>query len=139
MSDLSKLAAAVRNKRAILFAGAGVSITVGLPSWAELVDHMRRDLGLDGVSGGWSYQTLAEYYRLQHGSIGALRSWMDRTWSVSADRVSDSRIYDLIVELDFPIIYTTNYDNNLELAYQLHGKPFVKVAITSAIVNAVAF
>jgi len=136
MSSLAKLAEAVRDKRAILFAGAGVSMSVGLPSWAELVDHMRRDLGLTDLVGSWTYQTLAEYYRLQHGSIGPLRSWMDRTWSVSADRVSDSRIHDLIVELDFPIIYTTNYDNNLELAYQLHGKPFVKVANTSDIVNA---
>ena len=136
MSSFEKLASAVRNKRAILFAGAGVSMSVGLPSWAQLVDHMRRDLGLSDLVGNWTYQTLAEYYRLQHGSIGPLRSWMDRTWSVAADRVRGSQIHDLIVELDFPIIYTTNYDNNLELAYQLHGKPFVKVANTSDIVNA---
>lgn len=136
MNPLAKLAAAVRDKRVILFAGAGVSMSVGLPSWAELVDHMRSDLGLDDIAGNWTYQTLAEYYRLQHGSIGPLRSWMDRTWSVSADRVRESAIHDLIVELDFPIIYTTNYDNNLELAYELQGKPFVKVANTSDIVNA---
>jgi len=136
VNAFAKLASAVRNKRAILFAGAGVSMSVGLPSWAELVDHMRRDLGLTDLVGNWTYQTLAEYYRLQHGSIGPLRSWMDRTWSVSADRVRESKIHDLIVELDFPIIYTTNYDNNLELAYQLHNKPFVKVANTSDIVNA---
>lgn len=136
MSSLSKLAAAVRERRAILFAGAGVSMSVGLPSWAELIDHMRRDLGLEDRSGSWTYQTLAEYYRLQHGSIGPLRSWMDRTWSVSAERVKDSQIHDLIVQLDFPIIYTTNYDNNLEIAYQLHGKRFAKIANTSDISNA---
>jgi hypothetical protein len=136
MTPLVKLASAVRGKRAILFAGAGVSMSVGLPSWAQLIDHMRRDLGLAESVSSWTYQTLAEYYRLQHGSIGPLRSWMDRTWTVSAERVRESRIHQLIVELDFPIIYTTNYDNNLELAYQLHGKPFVKVANTSDIVNA---
>lgn len=136
MTSLAKLANAVRDRRAILFAGAGVSMSVGLPPWAELIDHMRSELGLMDQPGNWSYQTLAEYYRLQHGSIGPLRSWMDRTWSVSADRVAESRIHELIVQLDFPIIYTTNYDNNLEIAYQIHGKPFAKVANTSDIVNA---
>lgn len=136
MTSMIKLAAAVREKRAILFAGAGVSMSVGLPSSAELLAHMQRDLGLDDRPARWSYQTLAEYYRLQHGSIGPLRSWMDRTWSVSADRVQNSEIHDLIVGLEFPIVYTTNYDNNLELAYQLHGKKYVKVANTCDIVNA---
>jgi hypothetical protein len=28
------------------------------------------------------------------------------------------------VELDFPIIYTTNYDRNLEVAYEIYGKPY---------------
>jgi hypothetical protein len=53
---------------------------------------------------------------------------MDRNWSVPEERVRSSEIHRLIVELDFPIIYTTNYDRNLEVAFEVHGKPFVKVA-----------
>jgi hypothetical protein len=52
---------------------------------------------------------------------------MDRTWSISEERVRSSRIHKTIVELDFPIVYTTNYDNNLEVAYDLHGRKFVKI------------
>lgn len=137
MTALEKLATAVRNRRAILFAGAGVSMSVGLPSWSELIDHMRRDLGLDAAGQDrWSYQTLAEYYRLKNGSIGPLRSWMDRTWTVSEQTVRESPIHKLIVELDFPLVYTTNYDSNLEMAYAIHQRPFVKVANTSDVVNA---
>ena len=43
---------------------------------------------------------------------------MDRTWSVSEERVRGSRLHELIVELDFPLIYTTNYDSNLEVAFR---------------------
>ncbi|MFD2138355.1 SIR2 family protein [Novosphingobium resinovorum] len=113
-------------------------MSVGLPSWHELIDHMKRELGLEDMphQSGWSYQTLSEYYRLKNGSIGPLRSWMDRTWSVCSDKVRESEIHEIIVDLDFPLVYTTNYDNNLEIAYQAHGREFVKVANTSDIVNA---
>jgi len=122
-----ELVQAVRARRCILFAGAGLSMAVGLPSWSQLIEHMRRELGLEDGGAETSYQTLAEYYRLKHGSIGALRSWMDRAWSVSEDKVRASRIHELIVELEFPIVYTTNYDNNLEVAYRLHRRDFVKI------------
>jgi hypothetical protein len=127
--DLGALAEAIRARRAILFAGAGLSMSVGLPSWRELIEHMCQELGLEGADlREASYQTLAEYYRLRTGSIGALRSWMDRRWSVSEEAVRGSRVHELIVELDFPIVYTTNYDANLEVAYRIHGRPFVKIA-----------
>jgi hypothetical protein len=122
-----ELVEAVRARRCILFAGAGLSMAVGLPSWSQLIDHMRGELGLPEDVTDADYQTLAEYYRLEKGSIGALRSWMDRTWSVSEQKVAKSSIHDLIVRLNFPILYTTNYDNNLEVAYRLAGRDFAKI------------
>lgn len=133
MEDVSAVKAygelvdAVRDRRSILFAGAGVSMAVGLPSWSQLIEHMRAELELGPDDTDADYQTLAEYYRLQQGSIGALRSWMDRTWSVSEERVAKSRIHELLVALDFPILYTTNYDNNLEVAYRHHNRDFIKI------------
>jgi len=115
----------------ILFAGAGLSMSVGLPSWQQFIDHLCRELGLDSdrlLGPEISYHTLAEYYRIQKGSIGALRSWRDRNWKVSEDKVQSSKMHELIVALDFPIIYTTNYDRNLEAAFDAHGREYVKVA-----------
>jgi SIR2-like domain len=120
----------IRNRQAILFAGAGVSMTVGLPSWSTLIEHMAEELGLDpevSIDPNINYFTLAEYYRLRHGSIGPLRSWMDRHWSIPEDKLNESRVHELIVRLDFPIVYTTNFDRNLEAAFALHGKEFVKI------------
>jgi hypothetical protein len=127
MEDLAK---AIRKRQAILFAGAGVSMTVGLPSWNTLVEQIARELQLppEFMAGpDINYLTLAEFYRIRMGSIGPLRSWMDRSWSIPEDRLKQSRVHELICRLDFPIVYTTNFDRNLETSFQLHGKDFVKV------------
>jgi hypothetical protein len=128
---MQDLAYSIKSRQAILFAGAGLSISVGLPPWRELIMRMGREFGFDdnvpAHDGRLDYPILAEYYRLKQGSIGPLRSWMDRNWFVSEQRIRDSAVHELIVELDFPIIYTTNYDRNLEVAYNLHRKEFVKI------------
>lgn len=129
------LGEAISERRLILFAGAGVSMCVGLPSWSELMDHLKGELGLSSDLSPVSYQTLAEYYRIKHGSIGPLRSWLDRRWSVSEELVRQSPVHRLLVELDFPTVYTTNFDNNLEVAYRMHGRNFVKISNPSDLVN----
>lgn len=127
---LEDLARAIRDRQAVLFAGAGVSMTVGLPSWNTLIEHIARELNLDPrivSEADASHLTLAEFYRLKHGSIGSLRSWMDRNWSIPDETLKQSRVHELICRLDFPIIYTTNFDRNLERAFELRGKEFVKI------------
>jgi hypothetical protein len=138
-SDTVQLARSIKERRAILFVGAGASMSVGLPSWRELIEHMAMELGVDpaGFSGSNSHHTLAEFYRLKQGSIGPLRSWMDRHWKVSEEKVRDSKIHELIVSMDFPVIYTTNYDRNLETAFEIHRRPYVKVANARDIAKAV--
>ncbi|MCA1452720.1 SIR2 family protein [Bradyrhizobium sp. BRP22] len=133
------LAAAIRQRHAVLFVGADASMAVGLPSWQTLIDHLLDDLKIDrdvidGMNDG--YPMLAEYYRLKHGGIGPLRSWLDRNWKVASDRVADSRLHKLIVELDFPVIYTTNYDRNLETAFDIHGKSYAKISNAKEIASA---
>ena len=111
-------------------------MSVGLPSWSHFGAPHARGLGWSAPRGRRPDLTDAgENYRITRGSIGPLRSWMDRTWSVSEERVRTSREHDLVVELDFPLIYTTNYDNNLEVAFRLHGRDFVKVANARDIAN----
>ncbi|MFL5066091.1 MAG: SIR2 family NAD-dependent protein deacylase [Xanthobacteraceae bacterium] len=124
-----ELAIAIKERRAILFAGAGLSMSVGLPSWQEFIDRMSEELGIAGDDARTDdHHTIAEYYRIKQGSIGSLRSWMDRNWKVSEDKVRESKMHTLIVSLDFPIIYTTNYDRNIEAAFAAHDRDYVKVA-----------
>ena len=115
-------------------------MAVGLPSWQSLIEHMAGELGLDpeaalGPANG--YQVLAEFYRIKKGTIAPLRSWMEREWKVPQECVRESRIHQLIVSLDFPLIYTTNYDRNLEVAFELHERSYVRIANARDVARAV--
>jgi len=133
MEKLEQLRAAYRRDEVILFVGAGVSLSLGLPPWSALIDHMGRQLGFEPEEfrDYGSYLALAEYYRLQHGSIGPLRSWMDREWHNGKISVQDSRVHELIVKGRFRIVYTTNYDRWLEAAFDHHGERYVKIVNVS--------
>ena len=126
---LEALREAYEHDQIVLFVGAGVSMSLGLPPWSALIDHMARTLDFDpaAFAGKGSYLTLAEYFRLRHGSIGPLRSWMDREWHRPQMSVAGSRAHALIVDSRFRIIYTTNYDRWLESAFDHHGRPYTKI------------
>src|ERR1700691_2550001 len=133
------LVSAVRERRAILFVGAGVSMNLGLPSFRQLVSHIGEELDFDAdiFHTFGDYQSLAEYYVLDK-RIGPLRSWMDRSWHPGSIDIKNSEVHRLIVELNFPIIYTTNYDRWLERAHETRGRAVHKVASVGDLVKAKA-
>lgn len=128
---MQELVRAIHDRNALLFVGAGVSMNLGVPSWRQLTAHIAERLGHDPeeFSRLGDDQTLAEYYLLETGSLGPLRSWMDVEWHRNAEKkVRTSKIHQLIVELGFPLIYTTNYDRYLELAHESRGVDYIKVS-----------
>lgn len=134
---MDELIESYRSGRLILFVGAGVSANLGLPTWGELIGKIAHELGYDpSVFATYGdHLALAEYYRLKTGSIGPLRSWMDREWHNSNIDVKSSEIHRHIVEGNFSKIYTTNYDRWLEIAHDAYAKPFVKVASVADLVK----
>lgn len=126
----AELDEAYRSGNLILFAGAGVSANLGLPTWNQLIDRLAEELGYDPsvFSTYGEHLALAEYYQRKRGGIGPLRSWMDRVWHPSSIDIKNSEIHRYIVEGSFSKIYTTNYDRWLEDAHAAYGKQFVKVA-----------
>jgi hypothetical protein len=129
LAPLHALADALRTRRLILFAGGGVSQSLGLPDFRELIHHIARELGFEQTAASRAeYPVIAEAFVARHGHLGPLRSWMDTTWHPSSVDITRSELHNLIVDLDFPTIYTTNYDRWLELAFDARQKPFRKIA-----------
>lgn len=127
---MEQLISSFKQGNVILFVGAGVSMNLGLPSWGSLIDKIAEDLDYDPEiyrTFGDNY-ALAEYYRIKKGSIGPLRSWMDRNWHSTDIKVESSKVHELIAKAEFPIIYTTNYDRWLEFALDYYKKPYTKIA-----------
>lgn len=130
---MEQLLSSFKQGNVILFIGAGVSMNLGLPSWKALIDKIAEELDYDPDI----YQTfgnneaLAEYYKLKKGSIGSLRSWMDRSWHIDSIDISTSKIHEHIAKAKFPIIYTTNYDRWIEKSLDHYEIPYTKIISVS--------
>jgi hypothetical protein len=121
----------------ILFVGAGVPINLGLPSWKELINQIGGRLGYDPevFTTYGDPLALAEFYRIKKGSIGPLRSWMDREWHRNDIEIKKSNLYQAIALGNYKIVYTTNYDRWLEISYQENGVKFRKIVNVNDLIS----
>lgn len=133
----NELKSAISCGEVILFVGAGVSKTLGLPTWSELINHIAAELEYDEriFNSYGDPLTLAEFYKVKKGHIGELRSWMETKWNVDDDKIKNSTIYSAIAKMNFPIIYTTNYDHCLEKAFEINGKKYKRIVRVDDIVG----
>ena len=130
MQEINELIEAAKNRNLLLFVGAGVSMSLGLPSWTQLMSEVANDLGYDKdvFNSFGDNLVLAEYYKIKKNSIGPLRSKMDVSWHRPDIDISKSEIHELIVKLAPSLIYTTNYDRWIERAFDVYKKEYVKIA-----------
>src|SRR3954467_10878554 len=73
------LVQAVRGRKAILFAGAGLSCTLGLPLFDVLTSYLGSQLNLPDWK-RYDFPALAEYYLLQTSASDELFRWMRKQW-----------------------------------------------------------
>lgn len=98
-----------RNGNVSLFLGAGISSSVGLPSWAVLLEPCAEQMGVQ-ISNNMDLYLLAQYYANEYGY-----SALKRVINNSINKLSDSStLVDKLLELNFKSIWTTNYDKVIE-------------------------
>ena len=115
-----ELVAKLAKGQLMLFVGAGVSMALGLPSYAQLMREIGDHVGFDGpiFEGFGDYLTLAEYYHIEKSGLLELQRHLQKNWKKSRKEIVNSPVHQAIVELGCKLIYTTNFDGFLEQAHR---------------------
>jgi hypothetical protein len=74
-----------------------------------------------------SYLELAEYYEIERLGLGSLLSKLDQEWHDASIDIERSYVHRLLPEVQAPRIYTTNFDQWIERAYERLGRPYTPV------------
>lgn len=97
-----------------IFVGAGVSKSsesenIKLPSWSDLIDELKLDLGIDYEI---DYLKVAQLYYLEFGS----HLYFKKIKKYFPDNVTPSKLHDLIFNINPHCVITTNWDCLLDTA-----------------------
>lgn len=129
----------LRNDDIILFVGAGLPATLGMPTWGKLIDEIATILDYDPAvfRNLGDYLSLAEFYQMEKASAWKceLKKWMKENLRVPEERIKSSAVYQALTDLNVKLLYTTNYDHSIETAMKLQGKSYRRIFKTEHLVN----
>ena len=117
-SFVRNYANAIIDGEAAVFAGAGVSMPSGYPSWSKLVKPLAREIGLD-VGRESNYISLAQYYSNARRSRWDIEHLIRREFSKACEPSDDLM---LLAQMPIDTYWTTNYDSLIEDSLRKHGK-----------------
>lgn len=109
---------ALRQGRANLFAGAGLSIPSGGISWSKLLEDEAKAIGID-VQKEHDLSFVAQYIYNQSGSRQIITRLLKNYIS---ERGEINKNHQLFASLPINKIWTTNYDHFIENSFIEHGK-----------------
>ena len=101
------------DERISLFLGAGGSCDAGYPTWANLFEPLAKELNTT-IDSSTDYYLLAQYYANTFGRT-ELRKKINNY--INRNRF-ESPLLNELLEVGFTNIWTTNFDNTIELNYQ---------------------
>lgn len=125
---------ALRQNNAVIFAGAGLSISTGMFDWERLMSPIAKRLGLD-IKEEPDLTALAQYFVDSQGGIrGELDQILVEEYGKLDIRINEN--HRILARLPIQIYWTTNYDRLLEEALKEIGKtPDVKKTQSDLSVN----
>lgn len=120
-TELIELAKLIKQKKVMLFIGAGISKAVNMPVWNELIHKLiEGEYDQDLFETYGDNMMLAEFIK-QKKSKEIIYQKISEIFSIDdaiRAELYDSSIYKALMELDCPVIYTTNFDHLIEEYYK---------------------
>lgn len=125
---------ALREKNAVIFAGAGMSVSSGFFSWKKLLEPIAEHLDLN-IEEEYDLTALAQLFVDNKGGIrGQLTQMLDDNYAKIG--IEGSEVHEILARLPIEIFWTTNYDNLIEETLIKGGKtPDVKSKHSHLTVN----
>lgn len=104
------------DERISLFLGAGGSCDVGYPNWTDLCTPFAKELGTS-IDESTDLYRLAQYYSNSFGPPELRKRIAERI----NRNIYESPLLEELIDIGFTNIWTTNFDNAIELNYQMRG------------------
>jgi hypothetical protein len=132
-TSITDLVARLRQGEVVLFIGAGLSIGAGLPGWGALIRPLAQSVGYrlpaeDEFLTADHLLTAAQHYENQRSRASLLQHLRDE---LDTTGVRPTPAHSLIVSLRAQVIFTTNYDDLIELALRQAGRRFSAIVSES--------
>jgi len=126
---------ALKEKNAVLFAGAGMSVSQGFFDWKTLLKPIAERLGLDIEEEQHNLPALAQYFVDSQGNVRSeLTDILVEEYNKTVHTISEN--HRILARLPIQIFWTTNYDNLIEKALRNEGKtPDVKKSDKDLAIN----
>lgn len=122
-----ELADAVANRSALLIAGAGVSLSAGMPSAVALSEHLLQSFFPGDEAASTSHQSFAEIAGAVSQKHSRARLWHEIDRILTPPQGVEPAPSHLLALSLFDVIVTTNYDNLFERAMATTGDSRVTI------------
>ncbi|MFC0780870.1 SIR2 family protein [Flavobacterium sp. HJSW_4] len=119
LADIRIIKDAINTKKLVIFAGAGISIDAGVPSWGKLIDEIKNDLDLPKNES--DYLKIPQIYYNERQEKEYIEKIRD---VLSHKKLKHNEIHEEIFHLEPEHILTTNFEDLLEQVINKKSLPF---------------
>jgi hypothetical protein len=110
------LVEAVRQRRVLLFTGAGISVAAGMPTAKELLSIVQKKASPSDITDFPNAMAAAEAKIGRHELVSTVIA------ALRKGGLQPSKVHSLIASIGFDVIVTTNFDILLEEAFRAAGR-----------------